>query len=434
MRDLLVIAIVLAGCIATLRWPWIGIMLWTWLSIMNPHRYTYGIAYSAPLAATTVGVIFLGLLMSKDRESPLKGSPVAWFVCFVVWVNLSWLAGLDVGNDYEMWKKVMKIDLMILVSLTILRSKQHIFALTVVCAASIALLAIKGGIFTFTSGGGSKVWGPPGSFIEDNNEFALAIVMTIPLLRFLQMQLANAWARHALTGTMILSAAAALGSQSRGALLGISAMVITLWWRGKRKFGGAILLLAVSLLLISFMPDSWTNRMETIQTYEQDQSAMGRINAWWVAWGIGLNHLTGVGFNTATTELFAKYGHYADIPRAAHSIYFQVLGNHGFIGLFLFVGIWISCWRTAGWLRSQKNLIPAAKWTADLGAMCQVALVGYAVGGAFLSLAYFDLPYDILVLLVLTRVWVEKQSWHTEPANLPRWMTMLGFANATKDV
>jgi putative inorganic carbon (HCO3(-)) transporter len=434
MRDLLVIAIVLAGCIATLRRPWIGIMLWTWLSIMNPHRYTYGIAYSAPLAAVTVAFVLLGAIMSKDREIPLKGTPVTWLVCFVVWVNISWLAGLDVGNDYDMWKKVMKIDFMILVALMVLRSKQHIFALMVVCAGSIALLAIKGGIFTFTSGGVQRVWGPPGSFIEGNNEFALAIVVTIPLLRFLQMQLANAWARHALTGTMILSAAAALGSQSRGALVAIAAMVITLWWRGKRKFGSAILLLAVSLPLIAFMPDSWTNRMDTIQDYEQDRSAMGRINAWWVAWGIGLNYLTGVGFNAATPELFAKYGPYVDIPRAAHSIYFQVLGNHGFIGLFLFIAIWLSCWRTAGWLRSQKNLIPATTWTADMGAMCQVALVGYAVGGVFLSLAYFDLPYDILVLLVLTRVWVERQSWKTEPVDPPRWMTMLGFAVAKKDV
>jgi putative inorganic carbon (hco3(-)) transporter len=433
MRDLIVIAIVLAGCIATLRRPWIGIMLWTWLSIMNPHRYTYGIAYSAPLAAATVAFVFLGALMSKERESPLKGSPVTWLVCFVVWMNLSWLAGLDVANDYDMWKKVMKIDFMILVALMVLRSKQHIFALTVVCAASIALLAIKGGIFTLMTGGAQRVWGPPGSFIDGNNEFALAIVMAIPLLRFLQMQVANAWPRHLLTGAMILCAMAALGSQSRGAFLAISAMAITLWWRGKRKFGAAVILLAVSLPLIAFMPDSWTQRMDTIESYEEDGSAMGRINAWWVAWGIGLNYPTGVGFNTATPELFSKYGRYIDIPRAAHSIYFQVLGSHGFIGLFLFLGMWISCWRAGGWLRSRKDLVPEAKWAADMGAMCQVALVGYAVGGAFLSLAYFDLPYDILALLVLTRVWVEKQTWKTEPDVNPRWMTMLGLAAVRKE-
>ena len=79
MRDLLIIAVVAAGCIAALRRPWIGIMLWTWLSIMNPHRYTYGMAYSAPLAATAVASVALGLLMrrSKTRRIPARSCNVA---------------------------------------------------------------------------------------------------------------------------------------------------------------------------------------------------------------------------------------------------------------------------------------------------------------------------------------------------------------------
>jgi hypothetical protein len=47
--------------------------------------------------------------------------------------------------------------------------------------------------------------------------------------------------------------------------------------------------------------------------------------------------------------------------------------------------------------------------------MVQVSLVGYAVGGAFLSLAYFDLPYNMMVMVVLARKWVENRSWETEP-------------------
>jgi hydrogenase/urease accessory protein HupE len=36
--------------------------------------------------------------------------------------------------------------------------------------------------------------------------------------------------------------------------------------------------------------------------------------------------------------------------------------------------------------------------------MMQVALVAYAVGGAFLSLSYFDLPYYIAIAVAATRV------------------------------
>ncbi|MEN9395904.1 MAG: hypothetical protein RLZ81_434 [Pseudomonadota bacterium] len=428
MRDILVIAIVLAGCVSALRWPWVGIMLWTWLSIMNPHRYTYGLAYSAPLAAAAAACVMLGLLMSKERESPFKASPVIWFVLFMLWMTLSWLLGLDPEGDYEQWKKVMKIDVMIVLALMVLHSKKHIYALLWVCAGSLAILGVKGGIFTLLSGGVYRVWGPPGSFIEDNNEFALALVMTIPLLRFLQLQLRAAWARHAMTAAMVLCAASALGSQSRGALLALSAMAFYLWWNSKNKLGFGLLIVAAAVPLIMFMPESWTERMSTITAYDTDRSALGRISAWWSAWNSAFHYPFGVGFNSARPELFALYSPYPDYVHAAHSIYFQVLGNHGFFGLGLFLGLFAITWRMAGGLRSQRNLVPQALWCNDLGAMCQVALAGYAVGGAFLSLAYFDLPYNIMMVVVLARVWVNKQGWLTEPEYAPSWKTIPGLA------
>lgn len=407
-------------------------MLWTWLSIMNPHRYTYGFAYSAPLAAMSAAALMLGLLMAKDRESPFKGVAVNFFMLLILWMTLSWLFGLDVQGDYEQWKKVMKVDFMILASLMVLRSKQHIFALMWVCVLSIGLLSAKGGLFTLATGGGYRVWGPPGSFIEGNNEFALASIMIVPLMRFLQLQVDNRWIRHGLTAGMLLCTVSALGSHSRGAFLAIGAMAFLLWWRGKNKLGVGVIMVLAAIPMLSFLPQEWWDRMATIESYDEDRSAMGRISAWWVAWRIGLNHLFGVGFNPATPSLFAMYSPYPDYIHAAHSIYFQILGNHGFIGLFCFMGIWAATWFSAGWLYKQKNLSPEMKWTADLGAMCQVALAGYAVGGAFLSLAYFDLAYNIMVMVVLTRVWVMKELWKTEPVYAKSWRTIPGLVLTKK--
>jgi putative inorganic carbon (HCO3(-)) transporter len=428
MRDLIVIALVMAGSLAALRRPWIGVMLWTWLSIMNPHRYTYGVAYDAPLAAIAAICVFLGLIMTKERESPFKAPATTWFAILMVWMTLSWLAGLDPAGDLAQWKKVMKIDVMILVSLMLLSNKKHILALMWVSAGSVALLGIKGGIFNLTTGGDFRVWGPPGSFIEDNNEFALALVMTIPLLRFLQLQLESKWGRLALTFTMILCASGALGSQSRGALLAISVMALYFWWNGKNKLGIGLMIVVVAIPLIGFMPETWTTRMSTISAYEQDGSAMGRISAWWSAWNSAWHYPFGVGFDSARPELFALYSPYPTSVHAAHSIYFQMLGNHGFVGLILFVGLFALTWRSAGWLARQKSTVKEAKWCIELGAMSQAALAGYAVGGAFLSLSYFDLPYNIMVMVVLTRLWFEKKGWQTEPNYEPGWKTIPGLA------
>ncbi len=430
MRDALIILLVVAGSLVAIKRPWIGVIVWTWLSIMSPHRYAWGAAYDAPLAAIAAASTLTGLLFTRERAWPFKGSAVVALVTFMGWMTLSWLMGLDPSGDYEQWNKVMKIDLMILVALALLHTKQHVFALAWVAIGSMALLGIKGGVFTVLNGGGFRVYGPPGSFIEDNNAFALAVVMTIPMVRFLQLQLQGYWARHAMTVVMLLCAASALGSYSRGGFIAIAAMTLVLWWRGKSRLIGAIVLTVFALGLITFMPVEWADRMSSITSYEEDSSAMGRISAWWTAWGIAFDYPFGVGFDAARPELFAMYSPYAGISRAAHSNYFQVLGNHGFIGLALFLWIWIATWRSASWLRRHAAAIPQAKWCVELGAMCQVSLVGYMAGGAFLSLAYFDLPYNIMVLVLVTRVWVQTRGWEREPVYARGWRTLPGLARA----
>lgn len=432
MRDVLVVGIVLIGALVALRRPWIGVMLWTWLSIMNPHRYTWSFAYDAPLAAMAAASTLLGLLFSRERESPFKGAATVWLFVFVLWITLSWLLGLDPKGDYPQWDKVMKIYLMTFVGLALLHSKQHIFALAWVTAGSLAILGAKGGLFTVLTGGNYRVWGPTGSFIFDNNEFALALVMTIPMLRFLQLQLQSKWGRHAMTLTMLLCAAAAIGTYSRGAFLSIAAMGLLLWWRGKSRLAGGVVMLIAAIALLAFMPESWTERMSSITNYEEDRSAMGRISAWWNAWGIAKNYVTGVGFNAVRPELFALYSPYPDYIHAAHSIYFQVMGNHGFIGLLLFLMIFISTYWAAGRLRNEARVHPDAEWCDALGAMCQVSLVGYAVGGGLLSLSYFDLPYNIMMLVVLSRVWVSRQGWLTEPVYQQDWRNIPGLAGPAR--
>lgn len=421
MRDILVVMIVVAGSLVALRRPWIGIITWVWISIMNPHRYTWGFAYEAPLAMMVAVSVAVGLLINPNqRESPFKGPPVVWLAVFMVWVTISWLMGLDVAGDYEQWKKVMKIFLMTLIGLAVLRSKLHIFAFVWITAISMGLLAIKGGVFTILGGGENRVWGPPGSQIEDNNEFALACVMTIPLLRFLQMQLRAGWRRHAMTLWMILCATAAVGTYSRGALLALGAMGLTLWWRSKGKLLSGLVMLVAGVTLLAFMPEEWTARMASIGEYEEDSSAQGRISAWLTAWGVAKHYFFGAGFNVARPDLFALYSPiYAKTgtTHAAHSIYFQVLGNHGFVGLFIFLMIWLGTWRIASWVRTRGRDRAQTQWASELGAMIQVSLVGYLVGGAFLSLSYFDLPYNIMCMVVLTKVWMLRQGWETERVN-----------------
>jgi hypothetical protein len=94
---------------------------------------------------------------------------------------------------------------------------------------------------------------------------------------------------------------------------------------------------------------------------------------------------------------------------SAHSIYFQMLGEHGFVGLALFLLLWLLVWRDASWIDRPARRREGMQWASDLARMMQVSLVGYAAGGAFLNLAYYDVPYNMLVAILLTRILVEKE-------------------------
>jgi probable O-glycosylation ligase (exosortase A-associated) len=124
------------------------------------------------------------------------------------------------------------------------------------------------------------------------------------------------------------------------------------------------------------------------------------------------------------------YGVYSTKVQAAHSIYFQILGNHGFVGLFLYLGIWVATLRSAGRLRAIAKEHPEARWAGQLGAMVQVSLLGFAAGGAFLSMPYFDFPYNLMVMVVLARKWVESRAWESEP-DVP-FLEYAGFRNKKK--
>ena len=413
MRDIALAIIIIGICLYALRRPWVGILGWTWISLMNPHSLAWTLS-TMPVAASIAICTLIGTLITKDERDfsvPIQSKVL---IAFMLWICVTLPFSFDAEGSIDMWKRVEKIDFMVLVTLVLLHSKQHLIHFIWVVAGSIGYYGIKGGLFTLVTGGAYRVWGPTGTFIEGNNELALALILIIPLFRFLQLQVTTKIGKHAISVAIVLCAAAALGSHSRGALLAIVAMAAALWWYGGKKIGVLVSIVGLAVAMFAFMPAEWFSRMDTISEYQSDTSAMGRINAWWMAWNLALDRFFGGGFNIYNLVIFSVYAPIPDDVHAAHSIYFQVLGEHGFIGLLLFLLLWWVVWRDASKLRIEGRLQPETLWLSQLGAMCQVSLIGYAVGGAFLSLAYFDLPYNILIMVVVARRWLTKKTWRDE--------------------
>jgi len=409
IRDFLVFLAVFGGIPFMLKRPYVGVLYWVWLGLMNPHRLTWGLAYDFPFAQIVALTTLLSVLLTRDERRFKGGVEGGLLLAFALWMCITTPFAFNPNIAVQLLERVLKIQLMVFVALVVLGSKRHLNLLVWIMVFSLGFYGVKGGLFTLRVGGAFRVYGPAWSFIEDNNSLALASVMVIPLMFYLYQTAERRWVKPLLLIAAALTATGALGSQSRGALLALGAMGFFLWLKSPGKIVSGTLMLVAGISLLSFMPESWWSRMGTISTYEQDASAMGRINAWQTAFNIATERLVGGGFELYSYEVFARYAPNPEDVHAAHSIYFQVLGEHGFVGLFLFLLIWWLAWRCANQIKRSAKDQRDWRWAGSLATMIQVSLVGYAVGGAFLSLAYWDLPYYELVILLVTRDLIRRQ-------------------------
>jgi len=410
LRDLLLTLIVFGSIPLILKRPYIGILVWCWLGYMSPHRMSFGFAYSMPFAAIVAGAVILGLMVHKDQRQqlPYQSIVVLWFL-FLIWTGITTFFAFYPTSAWVIYNKFFKIIVMTFVTLMLITDKDKLNKLIWVIVLSLGFFGVKGGIFTILTAGSSRVWGPPGSFIEGNNELALALLMIIPLANYLRVVSTKKWIKLGFLCAMVLIGISAIGSQSRGAFLAAGAMIFYFWTKSDKKFISGVGLLLVAASIFAFMPQSWHDRMNTISTYEEDGSAMGRINAWWEAYNVANDRFFGAGFNHYSAETFALYAPVPEDVHAAHSIYFQVLGGHGWIGFAVYMMFCILSLRLSKTLSKKTEDIEQLAWANVLSKMIYVSLIAFAVGGAFLSLAYFDLPYHLMAILILTNLIVDRE-------------------------
>lgn len=408
MRDILLTLIVFGSIPFIFKRPYIGILMWAWLSYMNPHRLAYGFAYNMPFAQIIALVLFLAIIFNRKelQKLPMDGTMRIWLF-FIFWMTLTTIFAIYQESAFGYYSRIIKIQLLTFLTMMLLTDLLKIKHLIWVIVLSIGFYSIKGGVFTILTGGSYRVWGPSGSFIEENNGLALATIMVIPLMYYLLSIERNRWIRYAIGAGIFLSLASAVGSQSRGALLAIVAVMGFFWLKTKNKFLTGFLIVILAITGFNFMPESWHSRMNTIQTYEEDGSAMGRINAWIYSINIANDRFLGGGLNSWSADNYALYSPDATQISVAHSIYFGVLADHGWIGLIAFLLILWFTWRSlAGVIKKLKNNDKYGEYLS-LAKMLQVSFIAYLVGGAFLSLSYFDLPWHLIAISLLIKKQIE---------------------------
>jgi probable O-glycosylation ligase (exosortase A-associated) len=427
MRDLLLFVIIVVSVPISLFRPYFGILMWTWITFFNPHRFTWGFMYNFPLAAVIAVPTLLGCLFTPNLNRRILKWETVLLAGLWLWFCITFLFALQVplfqGHIDDARLELVRVSKVLLITLAMIllvTSHQRLKSLVLVTAMSFGLLAIKGSIFGFRTGGESRVWGPPDSFIADNNSFALAVNMCLPMLLFLARDEKRRSYRWLFYLTFACGVISVILTYSRGGLLGLGAVLFAMALKSRYKLVGIFLLAFVFVTVVTFAPPRWLNRMGGLARGDVDLSGRQRLVSWRTSWNFAMDYpITGGSFNALpNVDLFQRYqseplpgGFLSSGP---HSIYFQTLEEQGFVGLGLYLLLVASCWASLLKLRRKALRSVSIQWIVPYTHMIEVSLFGFLVSGAFLGLANFDLYYQLVAMLIIIKILVKKEVPATE--------------------
>jgi probable O-glycosylation ligase (exosortase A-associated) len=335
---------------------------------------------------------------SRGPKLPPRTPIVIMLILLVTWTGITTLNAMYFADALAQWNLFLRLVLMVLIGIVVVRSQQQLHYLIWSICLAIGYFGAKTGLFSFMGGLGKDFVGP--SFMAGNNELARGIIMFLPLLMYLFNQYKQIWVKAGIVGVAVFSSIALILSGSRGAWLGALAMVAFVAVRSRRGLAWILLGSFVFAAAIPLLPDSIVDRFLSISQYKTDASVQGRFDAWQYAIDkFPERPIMGGGFLVFDDEH----------KTSSHNSYVQALGEHGAVGLVLYVMLLIVAAVTSVSIRRRTAHNPALRWANQLAFLIQVSMVGYAVGSISITAAFFPVFYVILGVLASLQILVNKE-------------------------
>jgi putative inorganic carbon (HCO3(-)) transporter len=401
MRDYILTAFIFAIIPVCFFRPWIGIIAWYWFGLMNPHRHTWNFAFTLPFAMLIAIATMAGMLFARDRRPIPWNRELVIMVVLVLYFTITSYFAWVPEVAWPQWEKVFKVVLMTLVATMFIYGRDRIRVLMLTVVFSIGFYGVKAFFWVLRSGGSEHVQGPDNTFMDGNTFIGLAFNMVLPLMIFMAREETKPWLRRTLYFMAACTVVSTIFTYSRGAYVGLAIIIPLIFLRSRQKVLAACILVPALLLAPFVLPDKVGKRADLIENYQEDRSANQRLQSWTVAWNLASDRpFTGAGFEFEYGDPVRWFSYASEkymwaISRtsAAHSIYFQVLGQHGFLATGLFFALLFGTLLSLARTKKHALRSPHTSWMATYANGMQVAMVGYMVSGAFLSAAYFDLAW-----------------------------------------
>lgn len=425
MRDLFFLGYIAALMLLAFKRPFLFTLLYAYLDIIAPQRLSYFLLNSIPLSVMIFALAFLGFMVSDDKKDVRIAPRIFLLLILMLWCGYTTFEAVEPIAAQTKWSSVWKSLIFAAFLPLTLRTKLRIEALVLTMILCASALIVTGGVKTALGGGGYgvlKILVDNNSGLYEGSTISCIAIAIIPMILWLSKHgtifkpdwRVTAYAL-ALIGACLLIP---VGTQARTGVICIGVMGILMlrFVRYRLLYVAGIALLG--LAAIPFLPSSFTQRADTISNYKSDESASTRIKVWQWTWDYVQQHPAGGGFEVyrqnriryelpTTTEEMAGGAQsttkvIVDQGRAFHSSYFEMLGEQGFFGLFLWLIIHIAgIWRMEVVQRIyRKRNRKDEEWVAPLAIALQNAHIIYMIGSLFVGIAFQPFVYMLTGLQI----------------------------------
>ena len=406
---LLSLALAICLPLAVIR-PFIGFLLWVVLTYMRPQFYAADVIASQPISFAVGMLTILSWIISKEAKRIPQ--PTTLLVCMVLlfgWVTLTSFFAVYRSDAIAEWVDLMQLAFFaLIITSSLITSRFRLDLLLWMICLSLGVHAIWGTVVTVMSGATVVLEGPLNSQMTDSNKFALALLIVVPLTHYLWQTSKDRVLRVAAITLFVACCLAILGTQSRGGLLGLIGVLTLIFSKGRisRAVIPLTLLGIFGVMAVTLLSPEWTARMASILEYQRDRSLLDRVRSWRFAIDVANSSpFFGGGFGIFFDNRIRGT---EDGRLTAHSIYFQVLGQHGYVGLLIYastiVAALVAC-RSAF-----VRLARAGDELVELPRALGYSVIGFSVSGALLSAAFMPLFMHVVALVVLTQAYAQRVS------------------------
>lgn len=401
------VAVPLAGLFLLVAIKWPGPVALATLVVLyfKVDEITPGMGFLAPVikgSAMLTTALFVWHLFISNKAKLEIGGPTKYLFFLWVWISIGVFVAYSRSVALEAWQNYTKVLFLMLVMMAFIRTERLLRVLSVLFIVGGVILSMvvihnhRSGLFLVE---GTRVAVGSGTLGNPND---LALILLLPL----SFALVYAWSpgrshvRLAALGAVALLLYAIILGQSRGALLGIAALLLIV---GSHFVRSKLLILGIVAIagLASFAVMDISTRTSGATFSMEEESAKGRIHAWQAGVSMAMaSPLTGVGIGNFPDRLPIYSPVETKLALTAHSIWFLILGEAGWPGLLLLIAFLVSCLIAAAKNVRAFSLRPDDKSLRDLAIATQASLVAFMAAGSFLSYIYQWPVYAILVVTV----------------------------------